>query len=147
MRKLKSMLDEYAESHQNGFNQKIHKVCVPTIMFSILGLLWLIPTPSFMGSFNWAAVVSILVMFYYLVLSRKYFFIMIPVIGLMYLGNHYLAQTSYLLSASVLIFIVSWIFQLWGHQVEGKKPSFLKDLLFLLIGPIWVVKALANIED
>jgi uncharacterized membrane protein YGL010W len=30
--------------------------------------------------------------------------------------------------------------QFYGHRVEGKKPSFLKDLQFLLIGPAWVIK-------
>ncbi|MBL4610537.1 MAG: DUF962 domain-containing protein, partial [Pseudomonas sp.] len=29
-----------------------------------------------------------------------------------------------------------------GHHVEGKKPSFFKDLQFLLIGPIWLIGAL-----
>jgi uncharacterized membrane protein YGL010W len=129
MRSLNSMLDEYALSHQNPFNKTIHKLCVPTIMFSMIGLLWLIPTPLVMGDINWATIVTILVMFYYLALSKKYFIFMIPVIGSMYLGN------------------LSWIFQLWGHKVEGKKPSFAKDLLFLLIGPIWVVKAVFKIND
>jgi uncharacterized membrane protein YGL010W len=141
------MLDEYASSHQNPFNKKIHIICVPTIMFSILGLLWAIPSLDIMGEFNWASFVSIFVMLYYLVLSRKYFFLMIPVIGLMYFGNYFLALTHHLISISVFVFIASWIFQMWGHKVEGKKPSFLKDLLFLLIGPIWVVKSVLNIND
>ena len=38
----------------------------------------------------------------------------------------------------LLIFIIAWIGQFYGHNVEGKKPSFLKDLQFLLIGPAWV---------
>ena len=147
MRSLNSMLDEYALSHQNPFNKTIHKLCVPTIMFSMLGLLWLIPAPKLMGEFNWATVVTIFVMLYYLALSRKYFIFMIPVIGSMYVGNHFLAQTNYLISASIIVFIISWVFQLWGHKVEGKKPSFAKDLLFLLIGPIWVVKAVFKIND
>lgn len=147
MRTLKSMLDEYSESHQNPFNQVIHKLCVPLIMFSLLGLLWLIPTPLAFGQLNWATIVSFLVMFYYLVLSRKYFILMIPVIGIMYYGNHLLAQTNYLLIVSVIVFVLSWVLQVWGHKVEGKKPSFLKDLLFLLIGPIWVVKAMGKIND
>ncbi|HCR75720.1 MAG TPA: hypothetical protein DIW37_04815, partial [Chryseobacterium sp.] len=31
------------------------------------------------------------------------------------------------------------IFQFVGHKIEGKKPSFLKDLQFLLVGPIWLL--------
>ena len=29
--------------------------------------------------------------------------------------------------------------QFWGHKGEGKKPSFRKDLQFLLIGPLWLL--------
>ena len=37
------------------------------------------------------------------------------------------------------LFVVAWIFQFYGHKVEGKKPSFLKDLQFLLVGPVWLL--------
>ena len=29
--------------------------------------------------------------------------------------------------------------QFIGHKIEGKKPSFFKDLQFLLIGPAWLL--------
>jgi len=37
------------------------------------------------------------------------------------------------------IFVLSWIGQFIGHKIEGKKPLFLDDLKFLLIGPIWLL--------
>jgi uncharacterized membrane protein YGL010W len=40
---------------------------------------------------------------------------------------------------SIIIFTVAWIGQFYGHKVEGKKPSFFKDLQFLLIGPAWLM--------
>jgi uncharacterized membrane protein YGL010W len=40
---------------------------------------------------------------------------------------------------SLIIFFVAWIGQFYGHKVEGKKPSFLKDIQFLLIGPAWLM--------
>jgi uncharacterized membrane protein YGL010W len=40
---------------------------------------------------------------------------------------------------SVIIFAVAWIGQFYGHKVEGKKPSFFKDVQFLLIGPAWLM--------
>jgi uncharacterized membrane protein YGL010W len=40
---------------------------------------------------------------------------------------------------SVILFALAWIGQFRGHQIEGKKPSFLKDLQFLLIGPAWLL--------
>ena len=38
-----------------------------------------------------------------------------------------------------VVFVLAWIGQFIGHQIEGKKPSFLKDVLFLLIGPAWLL--------
>ena len=38
-------LDKYGESHQNDTNKLIHWICVPAIMFSLLGLLYQIPFP------------------------------------------------------------------------------------------------------
>ena len=40
---------------------------------------------------------------------------------------------------SVAIFVVAWIGQFIGHKIEGKKPSFLKDVQFLLVGPAWLL--------
>jgi len=39
----------------------------------------------------------------------------------------------------LVIFIISWTGQFIGHKIEGKKPSFLDDIKFLLIGPIWLL--------
>jgi uncharacterized membrane protein YGL010W len=144
MRNLDSLLSEYGESHQNPTNVIIHKIFVPLIMFSVIGLLWAIPAPAVMlsKSVNWATVAALLVMSYYLSLSVKYFVYMIPIIGIMYYGAFVLATVTNILWVSLIIFIVSWVFQFVGHKIEGKKPSFLKDLLFLLIGPLWVAKSL-----
>jgi len=44
----------------------------------------------------------------------------------------------------IALFIFAWIGQFYGHKIEGKKPSFFKDLQFLLIGPIWCMDAYLN---
>jgi uncharacterized membrane protein YGL010W len=36
-------------------------------------------------------------------------------------------------------FVVTWIAQFIGHKIEGKKPSFLEDLQFLLVGPLFLL--------
>ena len=40
------------------------------------------------------------------------------------------------------IFVVAWIGQFVGHSIEGTRPSFFKDVQFLLIGPIWLMSHL-----
>ncbi|MDT3463277.1 Mpo1-like protein [Stenotrophomonas pavanii] len=43
---------------------------------------------------------------------------------------------------AVGVFVVAWIAQFIGHKFEGRKPSFLTDLTYLLIGPAWVMAKL-----
>ena len=40
------------------------------------------------------------------------------------------------------LFVLAWIGQFIGHQIEGQKPSFLKYVFFLLIGPAWLMSKL-----
>ena len=47
-----------------------------------------------------------------------------------------------MLPLSLAIFVLAWIGQFIGHKIEGKKPSFLDDLRFLLIGPLFVLSFL-----
>ena len=42
-------------------------------------------------------------------------------------------------ATSLAIFVVAWIGQFVGHAIEGRRPSFFKDLQFLLIGPLWLL--------
>ena len=47
-----------------------------------------------------------------------------------------------LLQLSLAVFLLAWIAQFVGHKLEGRKPSFLTDLSYLLIGPAWVLAKL-----
>ncbi|MFZ9035606.1 MAG: DUF962 domain-containing protein [Francisellaceae bacterium] len=136
MRDLKSWLDDYAKSHQNPTNKKIHMICVPLIMYSILGVLVAIS--------SWAAlIIAILGLLFYYSLSLRLGFYMMILTAIM-LGIIGWLPFRLNLILSIAIFIISWIFQFIGHKIEGKKPSFFKDLLFLLIGPLWVVNRLVS---
>ncbi|KTF36517.1 membrane protein, partial [Xanthomonas vesicatoria] len=44
-----------------------------------------------------------------------------------------------LFATALSVFVLAWIAQFVGHKIEGRKPSFLTDLTYLLIGPIWVL--------
>ena len=39
----------------------------------------------------------------------------------------------------LLVFVLAWIGQFIGHGIEGKRPSFFRDIQFLLIGPLWIL--------
>lgn len=146
MRKIDLLFAEYAESHKNSTNKLIHWICVPLIFWTILGFISLIPAPHFCASyFGCISLVSIitigLVAIFYLRLSMLIGFIMIFVMLLMehfaYAINVHFGKQSWMIYLGV--FIITWILQFVGHKIEGKKPSFLKDVQFLLIGPIWLL--------
>ena len=141
-RKIDWFLEKYAESHQNVTNKLIHWVCVPAIMFSLLGLLYSIPFIIDKGLFtNWATVFLAFALVYYLYLSPFMFVGFILVGGAMVWGNYLLAIQfgSSLPFIALSIFIIAWIGQFIGHKIEGKKPSFFEDIQFLLIGPAWLL--------
>lgn len=152
MKTAKNWFDEYAISHQNETNQLVHYICVPLIFFSVIGLLMSIPTSFLEKTFglynplleNWATVVGVIISIFYLRLGFWYFLEMIFVILLSIVGNFWLGNSVNLLYASLIIFVLAWVGQFWGHKVEGKKPSFAKDLQFLLIGPLWVIQKLGK---
>ena len=138
-------LDKYGESHQNATNKLIHWVCVPAIMFSLFGLLYSIPFFTERSLFfNWAAVLLLAALGYYLRLSLPMFVGFIVVGGAMLWGNNAIFEMTgrnagQMALVSLGIFVVAWIGQFIGHKIEGKKPSFLEDLQFLLIGPAWLL--------
>jgi len=146
MKPIQTWYEEYAESHQNAVNQRIHFVCVPLIFFSIVGLFMSIPNTVLVELTgkedllisNWAIVAMILPSIFYLRLSLKVFFRMIVFAFLCMVANDLLSEYVNLLWFSVIVFALAWVGQFYGHHLEGKKPSFLKDLQFLLIGPAWV---------
>jgi uncharacterized membrane protein YGL010W len=152
MKTAKEYFDEYAVSHQNETNQAIHYVCVPLIFFSVIGLLMSIPTTFLENTLNlsnpllenWAVVVGLVISIFYLRLGFWYLIEMLFVILISIIANFWLSSHVNLLYASITIFVLAWIGQFYGHKVEGKKPSFLKDLEFLLIGPLWVIQKLGK---
>jgi uncharacterized membrane protein YGL010W len=149
MRKIHQLLEEYGESHQNGTNKAIHWICVPVIFFSIVGLLtavkiegfaaWLPPGMTGFGTL--ASLVAFPVLIYYLSLSPNMFFGMIVWMAFCIWGNVWIENniTMELWLFSLILFVAAWIGQFIGHKIEGAKPSFFKDLQFLLIGPAWLM--------
>ncbi|MEY8759221.1 Mpo1 family 2-hydroxy fatty acid dioxygenase [Chryseobacterium tongliaoense] len=146
MRKIDLFFAEYSESHRNATNKLIHWFCVPLIFWTILGFISLIPAPhfclSYFGCISIASIIAlILVTLFYVRLSLLISFMMILIMLLMehftYAVNIHFGKSSWIVFLSV--FIITWILQFVGHTIEGKKPSFLKDLQFLLVGPIWLL--------
>jgi uncharacterized membrane protein YGL010W len=143
MRTLDDWLDEYTQSHRDPVNKALHWICVPLIVFAVLGAFAALPAPGPLAAGGgWTTVVVLLALAYWMRLSWRLGLGMLPVLGAFALGLRALAASGPPLWQSCLgIFVVAWIGQFIGHAVEGRRPSFFKDLQFLLIGPLWLLAA------
>ena len=144
-RSIDVWLREYSQYHENRINKLIHWVCVPLIMVSLLGLLWIIPLPnSIAGTSDWAnpaMLLFVVAIIFYLRLSIPLTIGMAVIAGAALWGIHRLEarNPAMVWQLSVGVFVIAWIGQFIGHKIEGRKPAFFKDIQFLLIGPIWLL--------
>jgi uncharacterized membrane protein YGL010W len=135
MKTLEQWLDQYAVSHQNRTNQIFHKICVPLIFFSVLGMLWDWKVMELRLSYIFA----ILGMLFYVRLGVKASLLMLFQLAVSFvILTFWSEQTGAVFWPNLIIFVIAWIGQFIGHKIEGKKPSFFEDLQFLFIGPLWV---------
>ena len=130
-RAIDSLLAKYSESHLNPVNEVIHFICVPVIVFTLLGLLWAIHP--------WVALAGALAAMLY------YFSLSVPLaVGMLLMSAAmlvllYVLPPQWVLPLSITVFVLAWIGQFVGHKIQVKKPSFFDDLRFLLIGPLFVL--------
>lgn len=145
MRKIDLLFAEYAESHQN--HQQNDPLDLRTAyFFQYFGADFPYSVAAFLCAIlrmhqcceHYSRSIALL---YYFSLSWRTGLIMVFIIlfleHLVYYVNIHAQQKSWMVFVG--IFVLAWIGQFYGHKIEGKKPSFLKDLQFLLIGPIWLL--------
>jgi uncharacterized membrane protein YGL010W len=144
MRTVEQWFGEYGESHSNPGNELLHIICVPPIVMTVIGFLWSIPVPGFFTGIspwvNWATIAIALAVVYYFSLSVTLGIgaaIGLAILAYIVSWLDTLAWPLWL--TCLVIFAVGWIGQFIGHHIEGKRPSFMKDIQFLLIGPLWLL--------
>jgi uncharacterized membrane protein YGL010W len=130
MRRVDALFARYGESHRNPVNKAIHWVCVPLITWSVIAFFW-----------AWSPVAA----YAFIALALAFYVWLSPAIAIGMLGvTVVLVYPLTLLGAHVLataavVFVLAWIGQFVGHRIEGRKPSFLEDVKFLLVGPAWLL--------
>jgi len=143
MKTIQDWLDEYGASHQNPVNKRVHWICVPLIFFSIVGLLHSVKLPFvFSGHMLSAAMIAlVIVSLYYVRLSFALSIGMLLFSILCIYLSRIIGRAAPipLWEVCLIVFALAWVGQFWGHKVEGKKPSFFKDIQFLMIGPAWLM--------
>lgn len=131
MKSITEWFDEYSESHQNPTNKQIHWLCVPAILFSIIGII------AHFSTLLTALLLVLTLVFY----ARLDLVLAVAVAALLVVMAWLIYTLPVGVGFYIAIFVIAWVGQFYGHKVEGKKPSFFKDLQFLLIGPVWCMDA------
>lgn len=144
MSEVHRWLDAYGVSHQHPINKAIHWLCIPLIVLSLVALLWSLPVPErFLLTspiLNWGSLFLMAALVYYFLLSIPLALGMVVVTGGLISATWWLDGLALpLWQIALAIFVLAWIGQFIGHRIEGKKPSFLEDVQFLMIGPLWLL--------
>ncbi len=144
MRTVEQWFGEYGASHTHPRNELLHFFCVPAIVMTVIGFLWAIPVPAGFAAvspwLNWATIATALAIAYYFSLSATLGIgAAIGLVALLGVVSWLDTLPWPLWLTCAVVFVVAWIGQFIGHAIEGKRPSFFKDVQFLLIGPLWLL--------
>lgn len=145
----------YEKSHQDRVNRIIHYICIPTLAFSVFGLIWSIPFPHlaflgiYNGYFNWASFVIAIAIYFYLKLSPiiSYFILFILLgfsYGIMELAAWQQAGGMPLYFICTIVFVPSLAALRMGEVREGENPKTYMDIKSLAIAPAYLLNQLLN---
>src|ERR1039457_4028341 len=85
MRSVTAWLNDYGDSHRNPTNKFLHWICVPVIVWCIIGLLWSLPAPEVLRSVlpaaNWGSLTVLAALIYYALLSVRLALGAVPVLA------------------------------------------------------------------
>jgi uncharacterized membrane protein YGL010W len=146
MRTAEAWFSSYSKDHQHPVNRAIHWVCVPAILWAVVAALWTIPVPGALsppGVWSWLAMTFAIV--FYFRMSRLLGFVMLALFALLFFLTNVLYGAlgpRTLLVLAVVVFVLAWVGQFIGHIYEGKRPSFLTDVSYLMVGPAWLMSKL-----
>lgn len=132
----------YSDDHRHPTNQALHVVCVPAIVWSLLALVHCIPLGAGTPTGLLAAVLAFASVAFWVWLSVPLGLGAAALMALSWVSIaalHEAVGTTALALIGAVVFVVAWIGQFIGHHIEGRRPSFLTDLVYLMIGPIWVL--------
>jgi uncharacterized membrane protein YGL010W len=120
---------EYGSYHADRRNRVCHAFGIPLIVLGIMGLAHLVS----LGPVDLAALAAIAVLIYYAAIDLRGALLSTVVFAILY---EIAIRLPWQISLGA--FVLGWVFQLVGHRFEGTKPKFLENLVYLLIGPLYI---------
>ena len=129
-RAVDRLFEQYGEYHRHPANKAIHWVCVPLIVWSILGLVWWVSPLA-----AYVAIAAALVFYGWLSLPLACG--MLVVLALMLYPLTLLGSRT--LVVCLTVFVAAWVGQFIGHVIERRRPALFEDLRSFLVAPAWLL--------
>ncbi|MEP6801040.1 MAG: Mpo1-like protein [Acidobacteriota bacterium] len=140
MKRVDELLADYGSYHRTRGNLVCHAVGVPLIVFGIFSFLRLVPLP--MGGTAAGVLIAAAFIFYAALDLPLAVALLVPE-ALLYAA----ARAADSWKVGLATFAVGWIFQGIGHaRYEHKAPAFVRNLVHLLIGPLFLVNELLRVR-
>jgi uncharacterized membrane protein YGL010W len=130
------LFTEYASYHADRRNRICHAFGIPLIVLGIMGLAHLVRV----GPVDFAALAAIALLIYYAAIDVRGALISLAVFAILY---EVAVRVAW--QVSLAAFILGWGFQFVGHMLEGSKPKFLENLIYLLIGPLYIFEEMFDL--
>src|SRR6185436_5014426 len=142
MQDVQTLFADYASFHQTAGNKFFHRLGIPMIMLSLIGMLTQVPIFD-AGTIRFDAAMLLIAASaaYYFVIEWRLAIAMIAIsIAFYFIG----AAIPFWIN--VALFVLGWIFQFIGHKVyEHKNPAFFRNFVHLLVGPLWILNDLVPV--
>jgi uncharacterized membrane protein YGL010W len=139
MKRIDTLLADYGAHHRARGNLVCHAFGITLIAYGIVALLGRLP----LGRWNVAEALIAGVVLYYATLDLPLAAAMLGAFVLLDLAAR--AVGDWRIGAAA--FVVGWVFQAIGHAVyEKNRPAFFKNLLHLLVGPLFLVNELLKVR-
>lgn len=131
MANIHTLFDDYSAYHQTPGNKAFHRLGIPMIMLSLIGMLARVK----LGPVDAAMLLIAVAEIYYLTVEWR-----LGALMLLVSVAFYFIGIALPLWVNVALFVLGWIFQFIGHKVyEHKNPAFFRNFVHLLVGPLWIL--------
>jgi uncharacterized membrane protein YGL010W len=129
---VQALFADYASYHQTKGNKAFHRLGIPLIMLTLIGMLVRVKLGA--GLDAAMLLIALATIYYFVVEWRLAIAMLLVSIAFYFLG----AWMPLWLNAA--LFVLGWIFQFVGHSVyEHRNPAFFRNFLHLLVGPLWIL--------
>ncbi|MGH9856825.1 MAG: Mpo1-like protein [Acidobacteriota bacterium] len=140
MKKVDSLLSDYAFYHQTTGNKICHFIGIPLIILSLLALLRSIVVH---GWFTAAEILILLSFIYYLMLDFRLAIGMLLAVSALDAAAWKITD----IRIGLAVLIIGWIFQGIGHAIyEKRSPAFTRNLVHLMVGPLFLLNEVLRVR-